>query len=315
MAKTTVTDQQEKQRISQLLSSDKRFKGQTDNLYYQALKLIADNIRAFYARYASSKGLTADVVREQVTHWDLDQFIHAIDLLTNGDQTSDDLKKRLKLTKYQAAGGNHADAVAAVIGATIAVTTDKVQRSSRQHLADDYVSEQQYQQIVASKHEEWQLPHVQGVQIKPAISHAIDGSDWSATLWNHSDNMVADVQKTVRNSLNGGLQQEQLNSLLARLAPGQVVRGNLVAAGETEMWMVDRLIRTESARVVDKATMDSLKNRRVKRIDIVTEPDACEKCRKLAAQGPFSLSECPDLPRHPNCRCKKREHVEEPAPI
>lgn len=310
MAKTTVTDQQEEQRISQLLSSDKRFKGQTDNLYYQTLKLISDNIRAFYARYASSKGLTADVVRERVTHWDLDQFMHAIDLLTNGDQTSDDLKKRLKLIKYQAAGGNHADAVAAVIGATIAVTTDKVQRSSRQHLADDYVSEQQYQQIIASKHEEWQLPHVQGVQIKPAISHAIDGSDWSAALWNHSDNMVADVQKTVRNSLNGGLQQEQLNSLLARLAPGQVVRGNLIAASESEMWMVDRLIRTESAKVVDDATMAALTNRKVELVDLVVEPDACQICLRLAANGPYTLKACPQIPQdtHPNCRCKKVEH-------
>lgn len=310
-----MTDQQEEQRISQLLSSDKRFKDQIDNLYYQALKLISDNIRAFYARYASSKGLTADVVRERVTHWDLDQFMHAIDLLTDGGQSSADLKKRLKLTKYQVAGGNHADAVAAVIGATIAVTTDKVQRSSRQHLANDYVSEQKYQQVIASKHLTWTLPRTQNAQITPAIGHAVDGSDWSDRLWVRSDDMVADVQKVVRNSLSGGLQQQQLEKLLQHLQPGTNAAGNLQAAGETEMWMVDRIIRSESARVVDKATMDSFKNRRVKRVDIVTEPDACEKCRELAAQGPFSLSECPDLPWHPNCRCKKREHVEEPAPI
>ncbi|MGR6795598.1 hypothetical protein [Levilactobacillus brevis] len=314
MAKTTVTDQQEEQRISQLLSSDERFKGQTDNLYYQTLKLISDNIRAFYARYASSKGLTADVVREQVTHWDLDQFMHAIDLLTDGDQSSADLKKRLKLTKYQAAGGDHADAVAALIGATIAVTTEKVHKTSRQHLANDYVSEQKYQQAIASKHLTWTLPRTQNAQITPAIGHAVDGSDWSDRLWVRSDDMVADVQKVVRDSLSGGLDQDQLEKLLHFGATGMVPKG-IQAAGETEMWMVDRLIRTESARVVDKATMDSFKNRRVKRIDIVTEPDACEKCRKLAAQGPFSLSECPDLPWHPNCRCKKREHVEEPAPI
>ncbi len=312
-----MTDQQEEQRISQLLSSDKRFKGQTDNFYVQTLKLISDNLRAFYARYASSKGLTADVVRQRITHWDLDQFIHAIDLLSDDAPISEELKKRKKLYKYQAAGGDHADAVAAIIGATIAVTTNKVQHVSRQHLANDYAAEQRYQQVIASKHIVWTLPHTQGIQITPAIGHVVDGSDWSDRLWVHSDNMVADVQKVVRNSLSGGLQQQQLEKLLQHLQPGTNAAGNLQAAGETEMWMVDRIIRSESARVVDKATMDSFKNRRVKRVDIVTEPDACDKCKELAARGPFLLVECPALPWHPNCRCKKREHVEneEPTPI
>lgn len=311
-----MTDQQEEQRISQLLSSDKRFKGQTDNLYYQTLKLISDNIRAFYARYASSKGLTADVVRERVTHWDLDQFMHAIDLLMNGDQSSADLKKRLKLTKYQVAGGNHADAVAAVIGATIAVTTDKVQRSSRQHLANDYVSEQKYQQVIASKHLTWTLPRTQNAQITPAIGHAVDGSDWSDRLWVRSDDMVADVQKVVRDSLSGGLDQDQLEKLLHFGATGMVPKG-IQAAGETEMWMVDRLIRTESARVVDKATMDALMNRHVKQVVIVGEPDACDDCKKMINHGPYPINDCPTLPIHPNDRCKKREYIkdDEPAPI
>lgn len=88
-----MTDQQESQRIDQLLASDKRFKGQTDNFYIQTLKLIADHLRAFYAQYASSKGLTADLVRQRVTHWDLDQFVRAIDQLSDGKPISDELKK------------------------------------------------------------------------------------------------------------------------------------------------------------------------------------------------------------------------------
>lgn len=313
-----MTDQQEEQRISQLLSSDKRFKGQTDNFYYQALKLISDNIRAFYARYASSKGLTADVVRQRVTHWDLDQFMHAIDLLTDGDP-SKDLKKRLRYAKYQAAGGDHADAVAALVGATIAITTEKVHKTSRQHLANDYVAEQKYQQVIASKHLTWTLPRTQGVQITPAIAHAVDGSDWSDRLWVRSDDMVADVQKVVRDSLSGGLDQDQLEKLLRFGAPGMVPKG-LQSAGESEMWMVDRIIRTESARVVDKATRDSLKNRRIKLVVVVGEPDACKDCKKMINHGPYTLDDgpseydkCPILPIHPNDRCKIREY--EPAPI
>lgn len=255
------------------------------------------------------------MVRERVTHWDLDQFMHAIDLLMNGDQSSADLKKRLKLTKYQAAGGDHADAVAALIGATIAVTTEKVHKTSRQHLANDYVSEQKYQQVIASKHLTWTLPRTQNAQITPAVGHVVDGSDWSQRLWTHSDNMTADVQKAVRNSLSGGLQQDQLDKLLRYGAPG-MVPGGLQAAGETEMWMVDRLIRSESARVVDKATMDALMNRHVKQVVIVGEPDACDECKKMINHGPYPISECPILPIHPNDRCKKREYIKnEPAPI
>lgn len=259
------------------------------------------------------------MVRQRVTHWDLDQFMHAIDLLTDGDP-SQDLKKRLNLAKYQAAGGDHADAVAALIGATIASTTERVHKNSRQHLANDYGAEQHYQKVIASKNLVWTLPHDQGVQITRAIGRVIDDSDWSATLWNHSDNMTADVQKVVRDSLNGGLQQDQLNKLLAQLTPGQVAKGNIFSAGETRMWMVDRLIRTESARVVDKATRDALKNRHIKLVVVVGEPDACKDCKKMIAHGPYTLDDgpseydkCPILPIHPNDRCKIREY--EPAPI
>lgn len=212
--------------------------------------------------------------------------------------------------KYQIAGGNHADAVAAVIGATIAVTTNKVHRASRQHLANDYVGEQKYQEIIAAKHVEWHLPNIQDVQITPSIAHAIDGDSWSDTLWNHSDNMVADVQKVVRDSLNGGLQQDQLNKMLEHLVPGENARGNLGSAGESRMWMIDGLIRSESANVVDEATMDALKNRKVKLIDLVVEPDACKNCLRLAANGPYTPDDCPRIPwaTHPNCRCKKVEH-------
>jgi len=305
-----VTDEQEKQRISQLLASDKRFNKQSDNFYYQALNAIKDNLRAFYARYATSRGLTVDVIRQRVSHWDLDQFIHVIDVLSDGAPLSKDLKKHIHVYKYQAAGGSHGDVLTAIVGVGLAVATDKVKRLGDRRIGQSYVSEKEYQQIIASKHEEWRLPREQGVQLTPAVRHVIDAENWSNRLWNHSDNMTADVQSAVRDALSGGMDSARLAKLLTHLTPDQKARGNLESAAKSRMWMVDRLVRTESARAVDVATMSALSNRRVGLIDIVTEPDACDKCKELANEGPFPLEKCPALPRHDNCRCHKREHVD-----
>ena len=308
---TSLAEQQERARINQLLASDQANDEHVEGVYLDALKLIKNNLQAFYVRYANEQGLTVTEVKRDVTNWDLSQFVDAIDeLLEDGDKSDDELSKRLKLFQYQAAKGNRQDLIAAMIGATIAISTKHAHKASRQHLANDYANEQQWQSNVLKRlsgHYEWTLPKQHDVEIEPNIEKVIDGSQWSDTLWNHSDAMVTDVQNVVRDALNNGMSQDNLNQLIKHLRHADKERGNLESAARNRMWQIERLVRSESARVVDEATMNQLKKDNVHLVAIVTEPDACKKCRDLAEIGPFSLEECPRFPTdtHPNCRCGK----------
>ncbi|VDG18776.1 hypothetical protein [Lactobacillus brevis] [Lactiplantibacillus mudanjiangensis] len=311
---TSLAEQQERARIDQLLASDQANDQRVEGVYLDALKLIKTNLQAFYVRYATDQGLTVAEVKRDVTKWDLDQFVDAIkELLEDDDKSDDELNKRLKLFQYQAAKGNRQDLLAAMIGATIAISTKHAHKVSRQHLADDYANEQQWQSDALKRlavHHEWTLPKQHNVDIKPDVAKMIDGSQWSDTLWNHSDAMVTDVQNVVRDSLNNGMSQDNLGQLIKHLKPADKEQGNLESAAKKRMWQIETLVRSESARVVDEATMDQLKNDDASLIDIVIEPDACKKCRHLAGMGPFKIENCPSFPSdtHPNCRCKKINH-------
>lgn len=62
-----------------------------------------------------------------------------------------------------------------------------------------------------------------------------------------------------------------------------------------------RLVRTETARVQNRATQDRYKEAGFTKYRIIAEPDCCEVCADLAEQI-FDIDELV-IPVHPNCRC------------
>lgn len=62
-----------------------------------------------------------------------------------------------------------------------------------------------------------------------------------------------------------------------------------------------RLVRTETARIQNRATQDRYKEAGFTQYRIIAEPDCCEVCADLQEQV-FDIDDLV-LPAHPNCRC------------
>ena len=62
-----------------------------------------------------------------------------------------------------------------------------------------------------------------------------------------------------------------------------------------------RLVRTETARIQNRATQDRLKDAGFTKYRVLAEPDCCEVCDDLSRQV-FDIDDLV-LPAHPNCRC------------
>ena len=62
-----------------------------------------------------------------------------------------------------------------------------------------------------------------------------------------------------------------------------------------------RLVRTETARVQNRATQDRYKEAGFTKWRVIAEPDCCDVCADLAEQV-FDIDDLV-IPAHPNCRC------------
>ena len=77
-----------------------------------------------------------------------------------------------------------------------------------------------------------------------------------------------------------------------------------------------RLVRTETARVQNRATQDRYRDAGFTKYRILAEPDCCDVCADLAEQV-FDIDELV-IPAHPNCRCAMTaitESLDEGRPI
>ena len=62
-----------------------------------------------------------------------------------------------------------------------------------------------------------------------------------------------------------------------------------------------RLVRTETARVQNRATQDRYREAGFTKYQVIAEPDCCDVCADLTTQV-FDIDDLV-IPAHPNCRC------------
>ncbi len=114
--------------------------------------------------------------------------------------------------------------------------------------------------------------------------------------------------------VRGGLERRVRDEVVGLLASGAYDGLNAInvaeqlerrfAAGSSN-W--ERLARSEIAEAQVDGKLDLYAEQGITEYELVTAPDACPTCLRLAAAGPYRISD-PDAPRpvtgtHPNCRC------------
>lgn len=130
---------------------------------------------------------------------------------------------------------------------------------------------------------------------------------WSNSLWVDTDKLANDAEALVNKHLKHGMSLQDLESILESHAnPKQFNPGQSVADRIHQMeFNARRIVRTESARLVNQVNMATYRANGIQYVAWVTEPGACDKCEAIAESGPYAIGDVPDIPgdSHPNCRC------------
>lgn len=303
----------EKQRINDLLDSDEQSSAAFDSYYRQAMLTISDNLQKFYLNYADDTGLTLAQARKSVSHWDMAQWRQ---VLRQFDMTDWDENAKFLAGKYSyEAGFNRISMIDAIIGISLVDLTAKIQKHVEGRLSDDFASQQSHLKQVMDNYLDHSLFNpIYRKPIKIPTGKSIITQDettslWSDRLWLNSEEMANDVQNLVNKHIRHGMSIDDLKGLLqghankAQFKPGQSAADRVKQMD----YNASRLLRSESARIVDEANMTTYEMAGVKMVEWVTEPGACDTCQDIADNGPYVLADAPSIPgdTHPNCRCSK----------
>ncbi|EIW6613665.1 minor capsid protein [Clostridium perfringens] len=128
--------------------------------------------------------------------------------------------------------------------------------------------------------------------IEEAIQYPWSGHMFSEIIWkNVREQLVYNIQNIIVSGLAKG--ESYIN--MAKKLQKEMDKG---------IYNALRVIRTETANIVNNATLDRYKSKGVKKIKIITAPDErrCETCGKFHDKV-YEIDKAPHLPNHAQCRC------------
>lgn len=279
-----------KKRIAQLQTEDNDFSQELDAYYDAALSYISNHLSAFYEHYADENGLTVTQAAQTIGKWDKTQWQMAIDEL-NSDNWQPESKKRAKfLGNY--AGLNVGNMIAAIAGLGIIAWLDKAIKRSQKRAGNVAKGEKSFlnsYKLAAG-----------------AYNTGSIGKVLSDSIWIDGDRLIDDVRAELFKCYQTGKSFDDLRQKLIRQVkptPGTNIADRMTQAESK----VDRLIRSESAKMIDEIDTAAYKEAGVEYVNWVIEPGACSKCVSLKESGPYPIDKAPALviDSHPNCRCAK----------
>ena len=129
-----------------------------------------------------------------------------------------------------------------------------------------------------------------------------DGRGFSDRIWKNKEWLTQRLEQSLFDFVSRGQPTAQLvTDLIAEQIPMSEFKSILDEDFKEAYNNARRLVRTETARIQNRATQDRYRDAGFTKYRIIAEPDCCEVCADLQEQI-FDIDNLV-LPAHPNCRC------------
>lgn len=257
-------------------------------IYTEAKETLTKDLQAFYAKYADQNGLSIQEAQKKVARADVKNLYTRISRLLKKKELTDKEIEQFDLLRAKHTV-TRLDLLIHQMELELIDIYGDVQITMDEHLKT--VAAETYYETSGMVGQFARLPTQEVEQI---VNFPWSGSMFSELLWGHKDQLVKSLRKTTTVGLIRGDGIPQM----ARALREEV--GNSRYAAE-------RLIRTETAAVMNQATLKGYKDNGLTRYEISERDD--EKtdtiCNRMDGKV-FKISEAvigvTTNPFHPNCR-------------
>lgn len=269
-------------------------------MYNSSMINIEREIRAFYAKYANSEGITLAEARKRVSQLDVAEFAEkAKEYVKNRDfskMANDELKLYNLTMKI-----NRLEMLKAQIGVELVALHNDVTGKMREALIRRAEDEYRRQAGILGE----SVPNV-SKSAQAMVKNTVYKADFSESLWSHMDQL----RNAIYTQLVTGMIQGRNPNVLAQ---------SIRKAFDVPKYQAERLMRTEMARVQIQVAQDEFKTNGVKRFEFIAnhkDGKTCPICKGLdGTVYPVKMLRIGENapPMHPNCRCAIAPYIDEDA--
>lgn len=309
-------DKKEREWQEQQLRNDAEFNKMVQSHFDRSLVSIGQDIDAEFNRLALRNKSTVEEARKAVSQADIKAYqVEAKKVVAEANRMraakkhptyndwSSEVNERMRI--YNATMRiNRLEYLKSQIGLSMVQAGYQIDDDLQTKVAKDYTDELKRQASILSmtmKDSLWTSKEVQ-----QQIMAQTNSATFSQRLWQNQDALKARLDAVLSTGIIEGSNPREMAAKLKDLVRTAVTNSRYV---------VERIARTESARVQHAAQIKSIKDNGYRYVKWYAEPGACKYCREIADNdeedlgiGVFNVDDCPSIPVHPNCRCSISAH-------
>ena len=283
------------------ITDEKEYQKEIDQIYQNMLDSCQKEIESFYAKYASAEGITIAEAKKRVSKHDVKAFERKAAKYVKEKDFSAKANEELRL--YNATMKiNRLEMLKANIGLETIAGHDELEKFMAGILKGRTEDELKRQAGILGK---TVLNNAQKanaiVNGSFKVAKVGDRSTFSDRIWQYQDNMRQDLGKLLQQGLIQGKNPRALTKDLR-----QYWYGNDPKTGGGAKYCMERLMRTELARVQTEAQKESFIRNGFEHYEFIVNTGCCPICLGLNGKH-FKVEKMMPgenaPPMHPNCRC------------
>lgn len=288
-------EQREAEALQHYITDEKEYKKRIDQIYNNMLNNVQADIDAFYGRYASKNGITIAEAKKRVSQADIAAYKFKAKKYVKDKDFSKQANEEMALYNLTMKV-NRLELLKANIGLELIAGHDELQKFMGGILKGRTMDELKRQAGILGK----------TIQNNAKTANAIvNASFYNATfsdrIWQYHDLM--------KNQLASTLQTGLIQGKNPRAIAGELRKywyGNDPMTGKGAVYCMERLMRTELARVQTEAQKQSFEANGFEMYTFHTNTGCCPVCARLDGKHIKIEDMMPGKnapPMHPHCRC------------
>lgn len=283
------------------ITDEQEYQKEIQQIYQNMLDACQKEIESFYAKYASAEGITIAEAKKRVSKHDVKAFERKAAKYVKEKDFSQKANEELRL--YNATMKiNRLEMLKANIGLETIAGHDELEKFMAGILKGRTEDELKRQAGILGK---TVLNNAQKanaiVNGSFKVAKVGDKSTFSDRIWQYQDNMRQDLGKLLQQGLIQGKNPRALTKDLR-----QYWYGNDPKTGGGAKYCMERLMRTELARVQTEAQKESFIRNGFEHYEFIVNTGCCPICLGLNGKHFEVKKMMPGEnapPMHPNCRC------------
>lgn len=283
----------EEEALKHYITDEKEYDREIRRIYREMLDGCQKEINSFYGKYARKEGITIAEAKKRVSKLDIAAYERKAKKYVREKNFSEKANAEMRL--YNATMKiNRLEMLKANIGLELISGHNELDRLMSRILKGRTMDELKRQAGILGK-----SVLNNGKKAHAIVNGSFHNATFSDRIWQYQDIMKADLAKLLQSGLIGGKNARALTADLRKYLIGDKM-------GKGATYNVERLMRTELARVQTEAQRQSFIRNGFEMYTFHVNGGCCDVCAALNGKH-FKVSEMMPgenaPPMHPHCRC------------